>query len=203
MGRRKKQLELELPTWGGSRSGAGRKAKGARAGVTHTARPRLSRHHPVHVTWRMLPQVWNLRSRRCFDAIAAMLSRSRHREGFRIVHFSVQGNHFHLVVEANDEVCLARGLQGFAAWTARRLNAVMRRKGKVFADRYHAHQLRSLAEARNAVRYAVHNYDEHARRRGVTASFIEPDPYSSEGNTARPLVASATAWLLRRASLSR
>jgi putative transposase len=90
----------------------------------------------------MLRHVWNLRSRRCFTAIATTLSRFRDREGFRIVHFSVQGNHLHLVVETHDEVRLARGLQGFAVWMARRLNAVMRRRGKVFADRYHAHQLR-------------------------------------------------------------
>src|SRR5439155_25675938 len=75
----------------------------------------------------------------------------------------------HLVVEAADEVGLARGLQGFAVWTARRLNAVMNSRGTVFADRYHAHQLRSLAEARDAIRYVVENYDEHARRRGEAA----------------------------------
>src|SRR5438132_1004865 len=165
MTRKKKQLELDLPTWGGERKGAGRKPKGERAGVSHARRPALSRHHPVHVTWRMLPHVWQLRSRRCFRAIAAALVRSRASEGFRIVHFSVQGNHLHLIVEASDEVHLARGLQGFGAWMARRLNAVMRRSGKVFADRYHAHQLRSVAETRNAVRYAMMNYDEHARRR--------------------------------------
>src|SRR4051794_9798519 len=97
MARKKKQLELDLPTWGGKRNGAGRKPKGVRAGVSHVARPALSRHHPVHVTWRMLPHVWNLRSRRCFTAIAASLAHARRSVGFHIVHFSVQGNHIHLV----------------------------------------------------------------------------------------------------------
>ena len=95
---------------------------------------------------------------------------------------------------------LARGLQGFAAWTARRLNAVMRRSGKVFADRYHAHQLRSIAEAQNAVRYAVMNYDEHARRRGEFFDFSEPDPYSSADAESENLVSAARTWLLRRAT---
>ena len=197
---RKKQLELHLPTWGGKRKSAGRKPKGVRAGVSHGARPALSRHHPVHVTWRMLPHVWNLRSRRCFAAIAASLARARHSVGFRIVHFSVQGNHIHLVVEATNKVHLARGLQGFAAWMARRVNAMMRRRGKVFADRYHAHQLKTVAETRNAVRYAVTNYDEHARRRGEVVAFNEPDPYSSANAELKGLLATAQTWLLRRAS---
>ena len=104
----------------------------------------------------------------------------------------------HLVVEASNQLRLARGLQGFAVWIARRLNAVMHRKGKVFADRYHAHQLRSVTEAKNAVRYAVTNYDEHARRRGEAGAFSEPDPYSSACPQSRELVATATTWLLRR-----
>ena len=148
----------------------------------------------------MLPHVWNLRSQRCFTAIALTLVRIRDREGFRVVHFSVQGNHVHLIIEATGEVRLSRGLQGLAVWMARRLNAVMRRKGKVFADRYHVHQLRSVAEVRNAVRYVVGNFTEHARRRGETVRSTGPDPYSSARAQEPPLVSSAATWLLRTAA---
>jgi len=148
----------------------------------------------------MLRHVWNLRSRRCFTVIAATLLRFRDRENFRITHFSIQGNHIHLIVETVDEKALARGLQGFAVWFARRLNAVMGRRGKVFADRYHAHQLRSLAEVRNAVRYVIGNFDEHARRRGETITRSEPDPYSSANAQEPALVRDAGTWLLRTAA---
>jgi hypothetical protein len=78
--------------------------------VPHQRRPALAPRHPVHATWRVLPHVWNLRSRRCFE-------RGRDRFGFRLVHFSVQGNHIHLVVEAPGERALARGMQGLgSAW---------------------------------------------------------------------------------------
>jgi len=95
-----RQLEMKLPTWGGKRKRAGRKPKGARAGVAHVARPSLSKHHPVHVTWRMLPHVWNLRSRRSFRVLSEAFAKGCDRLGFRLAHFSVQGNHLHLVVEA-------------------------------------------------------------------------------------------------------
>ena len=67
---RLRQLDLPAPrTWGGTRKGAGRKPKGDRAGVPHDRRPALSHRHPAHVTLRVLPHVWNLRSRRAFRAI--------------------------------------------------------------------------------------------------------------------------------------
>jgi hypothetical protein len=54
---------------GGQRSGAGR-PKSSRTGVPHRARPRLSRHHPLHITLRVRPEAQNLRGR-AFSAIYA------------------------------------------------------------------------------------------------------------------------------------
>ena len=193
-----RQLEMKLPTWGGKRKRAGRKPKGARAGVPHVARPRLSKHHPVHVTWRMLPHVWNLRSRRSFRLLADAFVRGCDRLGFRLVHFSVQGNHLHLIVEAPDEARLARGLQGLAVRIARRLNRLMGRAGKVFADRYHGHVLRTPAEVARAVAYVLGNFFVHAQRRGERVDPTVADEYSSAAvvETGPPLVVPPRTWLL-------
>jgi REP element-mobilizing transposase RayT len=150
---RARQLGLDLRTWGGKRKGAGRKPAGARAGVSHQPRPALSAHHPAHVTMRVLPHVWNLRSRRAFRAIARAFVSSKDRDGFRIVHFSVQGDHLHLIVEARNAQRLSRGMQGLATWIARRLNQLIGRRGKVFADRFHAQVLRTPLEVARAVAY--------------------------------------------------
>jgi REP element-mobilizing transposase RayT len=120
--------------------------------VPHRRRPTLSPRHPVHVTWRVLPHVWNLRSRRCFSRIAKCFARGRDRFGFRLVHFSVQGNHLHLIVDADDERALARGIQGLGVRIAKALNRVMGRKGTVFADHYHSRILRSPTEVRTRLR---------------------------------------------------
>jgi REP element-mobilizing transposase RayT len=193
-----RQLEMELPTWGGKRKRAGRKPKGARAGVSHLARPRLSKHQPVHVTWRMLPHVWNLRSRRCFRVLSEAFAKGCDRLEFRLVHFSVQGNHLHLVVEAPDEARLARGLQGLAVRIARPLNRLMARTGKVFADRYHAHALRTPAEVARAVAYVLGNFFVHALRRGEHVDATVTDEYSSAAvpKTGPPMVATPRTWLL-------
>ena len=150
----------------------------------------------------MLPHVWNLRSRRAFRQIAAAFAAGCTRAGFRLIHFSIQGNHLHLlhlIVEAADVNQLARGLQGLAVRIARGLNRMMGRTGKVFADRYHAHILRAPAEVASAIDYVLGNFTIHALRRGESVSGTAPDEYTSAfaTRTGPPLVAPPETWLLR------
>jgi REP element-mobilizing transposase RayT len=146
----------------------------------------------------MMPYVWNLRSRRSFRVLSDAFAKACDRRGFRLVHFSVQGNHLHLVVEAPDKVRLARGLQGLAVRIARRLNRLMGRTGKVFADRYHSHVLRTPAEVARAVAYVLGNFFVHAARRGERVDMTVTDEYSSAtvAETGPPLVAAPRTWLL-------
>jgi len=158
----------------------------------------LSAQHPVHATWRVLPNVWNLRSRRCFSRIAQAFSRGRYRFGFRLVHFSVQGNHLHLVVEAEDERALARGMQGLGVRIAKALNRLMQRKGSVFADHYHARILRSPTQVANALAYVLMNFLHHFPDEARRYERDPRDPLSSawrEDGTDPPVVAPRT-WLL-------
>src|SRR5947209_15026172 len=96
-----KQLAMKLPTWGGKRKGAGRPPKGAKAGVAHLRRPIFPSRHPVHVTMRTVPGVGYLRAFSRFHAIETALKDAKGRMGLRVVHFSVQGNHLHLLVETD------------------------------------------------------------------------------------------------------
>ncbi len=166
-----RQLGLDLRTWGGRRRGAGRKPRDARAGVSHGSRPPVASGHPVHVTLRVRRHVFNLRARRCQRVLEAAFTAARERNGLRLVHYSVQGNHLHLLVEAQGRTSLSRGMQGLTIRLARALNRVMGRRGKVFADRFHGHVLRSPREVRNALRYVLGNAQRHgtwrrAERRG-------------------------------------
>jgi putative transposase len=146
----------------------------------------------------MMPHVWNLRSRRCFRLLSEAFAAGCDRLGFRLVHFSVQGNHLHLVVEAPDATRLARGLQGLSVRIARRLNRLMRRTGKVFADRYHAHILRTPAEVARAVAYVLGNFSVHAMRRGerLVTSHIDECSSAAVRVTGPPLTARPQTWLL-------
>ena len=194
--RRHRQLGLEFRTWGGKRAGAGRKPRGTRAGVAHRPRSDWKQRRPLHVTLRIAPHVYNLRSRRSFRVIEAALWIGGDRFEVRIVHFSVQGNHLHLIVEAPNRRALARAIQGLSIRIAKGLNRMMGCTGHVFDDRFHARVLRTPTEVRNAIHYVLDNARKHAAQRGATYSAGYVDRYSSAGALDVELPAAQT-WLLR------
>jgi len=151
--------------WGGYRPGSGRKALPAhkRAGVPHRERAKLASRYPVHATVRLrkgLPPLRNQRTkrvlRRCFAAACERI-------GFRLIHFSIQSTHLHLLCEAKNSKTLSRGMQGLLIRVAKALNKLWARKGSVFAERYHAHILRTPREVRNALAYVLNNIWRHVR----------------------------------------
>jgi len=166
-----KQLDLTFPnTWGGKRAGAGRKRRqGARSSVPHRPRATHLAAHPVHVTLRAREGLPPFREQALFAAIREAIrqaSRSRAVGGaFRVVHFSVQRDHLHLIVEAHDRSVLSRGMQGLAVRVARAVNRVLRARGQVIGERFHAHELRTPREVRNALVYVLMNIRKHARPR--------------------------------------
>lgn len=138
-------------TWGGSRAGAGRPARGPRPSEPHKPRPALSARHPVQITARVVPAVGRLRRRQPYRAIRRALQTSLGRADFRIVELCVRATRLELLVEADDKTALARGMQGFQIAAARYLNRVARRRGPVFPDRYRAR----ILTTRRAVRRAI------------------------------------------------
>lgn len=177
--------QLEFPRHGGPRPGAGR-PRGNR--VSHASRERFAKPTPVHVTLRVREHVWNLRSGRSFRRIRRCFDKARGRFGARLIEFSVQGNHLHLIIEADSDDALSRAMQGLCIRIAKALNAMMERAGAVFSDHYHSHVLRTPAELVNAIAYVLGNAARHF-------GMIEADPYSSA--VSRDLLAAPHGWLVR------
>ena len=107
MARSPRQHALRFRTWGGHRAGAGRKPGGSPAGVPHRPRPIHDHRHPVHVTMRAVRGLPWLRTRRVFRAVRDALALSSHSR-FRVVHFTVQTNHLHLLIEADESRAVTR-----------------------------------------------------------------------------------------------
>lgn len=189
-----RQLELHPRTWGGRREGAGRKPlpEGKRR-VSHLARERFEKPTPVHVTLRVAQHVWSLRSARSFRRVLRAFAAHRRRHPMRLIEFSVQGNHLHLVVEADSNAGLSRGMQGLAIRIARALNAMMHRSGRVFADHYHSRLLRTPTELARVIAYLMANAAHHFDRPGA-------DPFASGALSLDLRVQALEApvtWLLR------
>jgi REP element-mobilizing transposase RayT len=200
--RRRGKVQLELPAasgWGGARAGAGRKLIAARPSPPHRPRPLHVARWPVHVTLRARDAIPSLRSTRVFSSLRDSLAAS-HKSAFRVVHFSVQSDHIHLVVEGDAPVALVRGLQGLAGRCAKAVNRAAGRRGRVWSSRYHARALRTPTEARRGLVYVLLNFRKHLRASpGVDprssgpwfAGWRTPTPAPRES----PPIASPRTWL--------
>ena len=157
----------------------------------------------MHVTLRLVPRMWGLRRRKVMQAISRCFEAAAERFHTRLCKFSVQHNHIHLIVEAATSEWLSRAMQGLCTRLAIALNRLRGEHGQVFADRYHAHVLRTPTEVRHAVAYVLDNHRKHAREHGRAVS--GPDWFSS---AVWRICLPPTTWLLasargvRRAPLS-
>ena len=214
MAKREAQLDLDLravPTWGGARKGAGRKKTSK--DVPHVARPSISRHHPLHVVLRTRKDVPRLRRGPIYRAIERALRHTLAEHAFRVVHTSIQHNHLHFLVEADDKAALSHGMRSLTITAARAINRVCGRTGKVFAYRYHAKAITSPRQMRSALAYVLNNWRRHNEdERSAAARTATLDPYSTaihfgswkeaprfavpRGYEPLP-AAEATTWLLR------
>jgi putative transposase len=172
MASRARQLEFVIRQHGGRRVGAGRKAVG-RHNVSHRARAPHDRHAPAHVTLRATSLPTSLRAPTVFAVLRTALARASS-AAFRIIAFSVQRDHVHLVIEAEGTSALSRGLQGLAIRAAKAVNRALGRRGAVWGDRYHARDLTSPRAVRNALVYVLQNHRKHGHDRGQRV-----DPCSS------------------------
>jgi len=163
---------------GGKRRGAGRKPAGPRARATHHARPTIKASHAMHVTIRTMSDLPSLRRRETYVAIRAASAAAAKQQAFRIAHLSIQDTHVHLIIEADDKGALARGMQSFEISAARRINAVLLRRGRVFDDRYHLVVIRSPRQMRSVLAYVMNNWRRHGADRSPAPGWLV-DPYAS------------------------
>ena len=101
------------------------------------------------------------------------------RDDFRLVAYSIQSNHLHMIVEAEDNDALASGMKAVASRLARAFNRVFNRSGKVLDGRYHLRALTSPREVRNGLAYVLLNNRKHYRERKGFAPPVKIDPASS------------------------
>lgn len=196
------QGELAFRSWGGRRPGAGRPATAGRRPVPHRSRAPHDVRAPVHVTMRAAAGLPSLRGVRIFDPVRRALAVSSH-ASFRILHFSVQADHVHLLVEADHPDGLVRGCQGLAVRVAKAVNRTLGRRGAVWGDRYHARRLGTPREFRNALAYVLNNWLKHvpgARGRDPRSSAAWFNGWRTPG--PQPLepapVSAPRTWLARK-----
>ena len=186
-----------------------RRRTSAQSGVRHRARSPHCHRHPVHVTLRRLRHLPSMREPMLFLAMRRQFSRTA-RSWFRVLQFSVQTDHIHLIVEAGDQSSLSRGMTGLLVRLARALNRVLGRRGSVWSERFHSRRLKTPREVRNGLVYVLMNRRKHATLANGSSAHVGFDRCSSawwfEGwahppssgppsPSDEPPVIAATTWL--------
>lgn len=129
---------------------------------------------------RTLPVAGNLRRPIIHEAVRASLTTIGKHEDCRVVHLSIQRDHIHLLVEADDREALAHGMRAFQISLAKRINRAIssatkaRRRGQIFTDRYESIVLETPRAVRDALVYVL-----NAWRKFEKPAARALDPYSS------------------------
>ena len=182
--------------------------------VMHRQRECIVARLPVHVTIRVRRGIPTLRQPRFVRRFRSSLSEVCVRHGFRVVHYSIQRDHVHLLIEAHSNHSIACGMKSVGARIGKLANRLFQRSGKVLDGRYHSRPLRTPLEVHRALRYVLLNHRHHAAQRrrlkhSIDRLRAQPDPASSgrwfdgwRTTTAPPTpadvreVAPARTWLL-------
>ncbi|WPU66418.1 transposase [Peredibacter starrii] len=149
----KKQLSLNLYQGksGGRRPGSGRKRIHSK-GVAHRIREKVTNRTPLHINFKYRTFIKN---KYCLKLLKRAIINAR-AHGLRIIHFSLQSNHVHLIIEAENNDTLTKGMRSLTITFAKGLN-----KGKVQIERYHLHVLKTIKETKHAVQYVLFNQQKH------------------------------------------
>lgn len=160
------QLKINLNggRHGGLRRGAGRKRLHSK-GVSHVIREKVLSRTPLHVNFRYRAHVRNKQTLKLLNK-AIKNARSH---GLKVLHFSFQSNHVHLILEAQNNSILTRGMRSLTITLAKGLDM-----GRIQVERYHLHVLKTVREVKHALRYVLFNQQLHEK-----GTSTKVDDYSS------------------------
>lgn len=150
-----KQLKLNISKGrhGGRRPGSGRKRIHSK-GVSHRERQQVTKRTPLHINFKYR---FGIKNKVALKLLKKAIMNGRG-HGLRVLHFSLQYNHIHLIVEADSNPILSTGMRSITVTFAKGLN-----QGRIQLERYHLHVLKSIRETKNAIRYVLFNKQKHEK----------------------------------------
>ena len=151
--------------------GAGRPAKVDR-GIRHISREKINRPSALHLTIKVRENKADIKNKRILKALHYAIRRAR-LQGLRVVHYTLEYNHVHLLVEANDNKSVQKGMQALGISFSKAINKIKQVKGSVYKHRHHFRKLNSRREYKNVIQYIFRNGIKHKR------SLCLIDPFNS------------------------
>ncbi|MDD4975224.1 MAG: transposase [Bacteriovorax sp.] len=94
----------------------------------------------------------NIKNKRILKSLHHAIKRARLKK-LRIIHYTLEYNHVHLLVEASSNEILHKGMQALGISLSKAVNKISQLKGGVYKHRYHFRKINSRCELKNAIHY--------------------------------------------------
>lgn len=130
-------------------------------GIRHVRRLKLKRPSSLHLTIKVRENK-DIQSKRILKALHHAIKRAR-LKGLKVVHYTLEYNHVHLLVESVDNKILHKGMQAFGITITKAINKIKRTKGAVYKNRYHLRLINSPRQLKNVLHYIFTNGVKHKR----------------------------------------
>ena len=139
--------------------GAGRPAKHDR-GIRHIARDEFNRLTVLHLTVKIDRAKAGLKNKQTLKLLWHAIKKAR-LKGLKIIHYTLEFDHIHLLVEADNKAIVGTGMQSFGISLSKGINKIKGLSGQVFKTRYHFRKLKTPTEVKNVIHYILGNSIKH------------------------------------------
>lgn len=129
-------------------------------GISHRKRPCLKKPSSLHLTIKVKRIKAEMKNRTVLILLKRAILNAR-KQGLRIIHFSLEYDHVHLLVEAADNLVLGKGMQAFGVTLSKAINRLKKLNGEVYKHRYHFRKITSTRELKVVMNYIFSNGMKH------------------------------------------
>lgn len=148
-----------------NRKGAGRPSKHDK-GIRHIEREQLKKTSNLHITVKLEKSKAGLKNKQTLALLHKAIKKAR-LSGLRILHYTLEFDHIHMLIEADNNHQLSRGMQSFGITFSKGINKLKKLQGNVYKNRYHLRLIKTYKEIKNVMNYILSNGVKHK-----TSSFV-------------------------------
>lgn len=149
--------------------GAGRPAIHDR-GIRHIARDQLKRKTSLHLTIKIEKTKAGLKNKDILKQLHTSIKKARI-IGLRVIHYTLEFDHIHLLVEVDNKEQLGKGMQSFGISFSKGINKIKSLSGRVFKTRYHFRKLKTKQEIKNVIHYILGNSIKHTQKGSILSPY--------------------------------
>lgn len=149
--------------------GAGRPAFNDR-GIRHTSRPTLKKMSSLHLTIKVNRNKAEIKNKKVLKLLKHSIANARRQE-LKVIHFALEYDHVHLLIEAEDNVTLGKGMMSLGVTLAKGINRLKKLKGSVYKHRYHFRHITSSRQLKAVMNYIFSNGLKHKTAISTVSSY--------------------------------